>query len=211
MPPLRLLAARSNPSLVGTYEAKLDAVFETLFTQTYERIVDVGCAEVFYAIGLVLKLPGCTVTAHDTDPRARNLCRDDDALNGVTAEVTIEGAVHANELATLVNGRRNLIICDCEGYEHSLFPAEHLPAYIRSTIVPETHDFIKVGVCDRLASFFRATNRVQIIHSVDDPQKASTYRSDWVGPSDGELKELVFGEVHPVIMQWLYLTLFCSD
>jgi hypothetical protein len=194
------------PKLLGTYEAELDAVFETLFTQIYDRIIDVGCAEGFYAVGLALRFPNCPVAAFDTDPKARELCSDNAVLNEVDGQVTIGGTIHAHELAALAQGQRNLIICDCEGYEDTLFPEEHAAAYAQSDLVIETHDFITPGIRERLVSRFRPTHQIRIIHSIDDLQKARTYLSDPVDHLDIEVKEIAFAEGRPVIMEWLHLT-----
>lgn len=194
------------PKLLGTYEAELDPVFETLFSRKYDSIVDVGCAEGYYAIGLALRFVGCPVFAFDTDLRARELCRDNAVLNKVENQVSIQGTIKANELASMCRGKRNLIICDCEGYEDNLLPSEHLPAFAQCDIVIETHDFIRAGIREHLVSRFLPTHQIQIIHSIDDLQKARTYQNDWVDHLDIEVKEVAYGESRPVIMEWLYLT-----
>src|SRR5437016_2600251 len=44
------------PKLLGSYEAELHEIMRSVLTENYATIVDVGCAEGYYAIGLALRL-----------------------------------------------------------------------------------------------------------------------------------------------------------
>jgi methylase of polypeptide subunit release factors len=62
------------PKLLGSYEAELHPVLDQVIRNNYETIIDVGCAEGYYAVGLALSLPTTHVHAFDIDSRARELC-----------------------------------------------------------------------------------------------------------------------------------------
>lgn len=194
------------PKVLGTYEAELDVVLECLFDNDYEHVMDVGCAEGYYAVGLARRFHDCRVSAFDIDPRAQELCRQNARLNGVADRVDVLGGVGAEDLAALTQGRRCLVVCDCEGFEGSLFTIETVAAFSQSDLIIETHDFIEAGLCKRLSNLFAATHQVQLLHSIDDLQKARTYQSDLVNNLDFEAKELAYAEGRPVIMEWLFLT-----
>lgn len=193
------------PKLLGTYESELDEVFESVFKRSYDIIADVGCAEGYYAVGLARRFSSSQIYAFDIDPRAQRLCGDNASLNGVSGRVEVGGGVNAEQLAATVRGRRALVICDCEGFEGSLFTESTVAAYNVSDLLIETHDFIESGLCQRISSLFSKTHRVQVVHSIDDLQKARTYKSPAVDALDFEAKELAFAEGRPVIMEWLYL------
>lgn len=194
------------PKLIGTYEAELDAVFEQTFAKAYEIIVDVGCAEGYYAVGLARKFPSSSVFAYDIDPHAQELCSKNAAANGVADRVQVNGGIMAEELAVLVDGRRCLVVCDCEGWEKNLFTAETLAAFKQSDLIIETHDFIHLDLCNNLSRLFAGTHQIERLNSIDDLQKAESYQSELVNHLDAETKVLAYGEGRPEIMTWIVAT-----
>ena len=81
------------PKLLGSYEQELHPWVERLCHNHYTEVVDVGCAEGYYAVGLALRLPGARVYAFDVSPHAMRRCADMARLNGVLDRVTIGGGV----------------------------------------------------------------------------------------------------------------------
>ena len=71
------------PKLLGSYEAELHETLEKIAATEYAAIIDIGCAEGYYAIGLAMRLPNAQVYAFDIDPEARELCTAMARLNGV--------------------------------------------------------------------------------------------------------------------------------
>ncbi|MCX8509932.1 MAG: hypothetical protein ORN49_13820, partial [Rhodobacteraceae bacterium] len=69
--------------LLGCYEASLHPIVEAAVARGYAQIIDIGCAEGYYAVGLALRLPQARVLAHDTNPAAQQACQGFAALNGV--------------------------------------------------------------------------------------------------------------------------------
>jgi len=193
------------PKLLGTYELELAPAIDRILQQSYECVVDVGCAEGYYAVGFAWRFPQTSVVAFDIDPIARELCQLNAAANGRSNQVSIQGAATPSDVADLCRGRRTLIVCDCEGYELDLFPAIPTADLLQSDLLIETHDFIHQGVHELLLQRFAATHEVHEFHSIDDRQKARTYQTSWTSGMDEELRELVFAEGRPVIMRWLLL------
>src|SRR5687767_13183612 len=56
------------PKLAGCYEAELRSLMEQIVRTPYTTVVDVGCAEGYYAVGLALRMPQVNVLAFDMDP-----------------------------------------------------------------------------------------------------------------------------------------------
>jgi SAM-dependent methyltransferase len=193
------------PKLLGTYELELAPAIDRILQQSYECVVDVGCAEGYYAVGFARRFPLAQVVAFDIDPRARELCQLNAAANGISDQMSVLGAATPSEVANLCRGRRTLIVCDCEGYERDLFPAIPTADLLQSDLLIETHDFIHQGVHELLLQHFAATHEVYEFHSIDDRQKARTYQTSWTTGMDEDLCELVFAEGRPVIMRWLIL------
>src|SRR5215204_4418004 len=49
------------PKLVGSYEAEIQPWIRAAITQRYRRVIDVGCAEGYYAVGMALALPDAKI------------------------------------------------------------------------------------------------------------------------------------------------------
>lgn len=77
------------PKLLGCYEQELRLVLEALIRGKPRHIVNIGCAEGYYAVGLAWRLPKAEVGAYNSDSRAREFCARLARLNGVEARVRI--------------------------------------------------------------------------------------------------------------------------
>ncbi len=111
--------SRLLPKLCGSYEVELHPLMERISTRRYEKVIDVGCAEGYYAVGFALKFPGIPVFAYDIDQNARRLCAELARVNGVADRVSVCGGC-GPELLREIAHERVLLICDCEGYEYEL-------------------------------------------------------------------------------------------
>ena len=156
--------------LLGTYESELHPAFDCLLSTDFSTVVDVGCAEGFYAVGLARIYRRANVQAYDINPVARALCERMAAHNG-TGNVTVLGECGHAELLSLDPRARHLVVCDCEGFEGSLFTAEIAAHLRRSTCVIEIHDEQVPGVGDRVGAFFTATHDLEWITSLMPEEK----------------------------------------
>ena len=105
--------------LLGAYEASLHGVIETAVKRGYKQVVDVGCAEGYYAVGMARRLPKARVWARDASVEAQDLCRENARRNGVADRVLVGGTFgHAD--FDLCLKKRSLVICDIEGAEDDL-------------------------------------------------------------------------------------------
>jgi hypothetical protein len=104
--------------LLGHYEAELHPVIERLAIANFDQILNTGCAEGFYAIGMAIRCPTEHIIAFDTDANAQRVCSANCATNGVQERVSIGGGVDPDLLKQLTADVANrLLIVDCEGYE----------------------------------------------------------------------------------------------
>jgi hypothetical protein len=60
--------------LLGTYEAELRPHIEALVAEGLDCVIDIGCAEGYYAVGLAYRFPNLEVFAFDIDETARTAC-----------------------------------------------------------------------------------------------------------------------------------------
>ena len=157
-----------NPRLIGCYESCLAPVIEEIVARGYDRVVDIGCAEGYYAIGLALRMPGATIAARDTEPRARAACAELAAINGVADRVEIGGLVSHDQFPRLVQGR-TLILCDIEGGEDELLDPDAATALRQADLLVEVHEGMKPGRLALLQGRFAESHEIrQIERKIDD-------------------------------------------
>ncbi|HMP62005.1 MAG TPA: 50S ribosomal protein L11 methyltransferase [Phenylobacterium sp.] len=148
------------PRLIGSYESELHPHLLGLVAEGLEAVVDVGCAEGYYAVGLARLSPGLKIYAFDSDPKARAACAQMAQLNGVADQVEIAGALTPQALDAYA-GPRRLVLVDIEGAEDELLDPGLAPALRASHIIVEAHEVYRPGVADRLAERFSATHHVE--------------------------------------------------
>jgi hypothetical protein len=186
--------------LLGAYEAELHGVIEEAVTKPYKAVVNVGCAEGYYAIGLARRFEQATVFAFDLDEKARTSCRMAAAANRVGDRVDIRGACTPENLATLIQEQgRSLLVIDCEGYELTLLEPELVPGLADCDIIVECHDFIDPAITTTLQERLSATHLVSRIDEGErNPNQYPLLRGlnsldRWIAMSEGR----------PKMMNWL--------
>ncbi len=195
------------PKLLGCYEQELAGLVEKLCLYPYTEIIDIGCAEGYYANGFARRHRQALVDAFDSDPKARHLCRQMALLNEVADRVSVNDACFPASLLRIPIRKQALIFSDCEGHEFDLFNEDVVSALRRHDFVIETHDCLHIEISSTLEATFRRHGfHVTRIKSVDDIEKARTY--DVPELRDFTLKDrfTILAEQRPRIMEWLYCT-----
>lgn len=152
------------PKLVGSYEAELHPFLEELFSRAeVPTVVDVGCDEGYYAVGLALRLPRASVYAFDINPVAREACRRLCVLNGVQDRVVVEGECTSQWLSEVLRPG-SLLVSDCEGCEFSLLDPVLSPALKSAYVLVELHDFehMELKITPTIVSRFRETHHITL-------------------------------------------------
>jgi len=165
------------PRLIGSYEAELhDAIYQ-FADRGYQRVVNIGCGEGYYAVGLARLLPAAHVFALDSDPSAQAFCRSLAQLNGVADRITIMGHCTPDMLHDLAQPG-TLIFCDCEGSEFELLDPIAVPQLLHCDILVELHDFIRPAISSALPDRFQSTHITRIIpQTTRDPRAYATLES----------------------------------
>jgi hypothetical protein len=161
--PEAILASANCAALVGTYEMELHPWLQQLVPGKYERLLDIGSAEGYYAVGMALRT-GSAVDAFDAASIARRLCHATAKLNAVSHLVRVHTFCTPQMLLQLA-GLRCFIISDCEGFEATLFSENVISALARSDFMIELHDgSAPAGTMrDLLKNRFSTTHDVQVV------------------------------------------------
>jgi hypothetical protein len=147
------------PRLLGSYESELHPYLARFAGAGLDCVIDVGCAEGYYAIGLARLMPEVTVYAYDIDPIAREACAALADKNGVASRVIIGGEFAPDGFEAFA-GRRALVMVDAEGAEDDILHPERSPALAGMRLIVETHDVYRPGVRARLMERFSATHDI---------------------------------------------------
>lgn len=194
------------PKIIGSYESELTYLIEEYCLKVPPRVIDIGCAEGYYAVGMALRCKDTEVWAFDTDPIAQEACFQMAKHNGVADQLHISGFCRPSDLVELCRDSPALIICDCEGYESTLFTTENVHELSHCELLIEAHDFIDPGISPALISAFTPTHHVSSIFSVDDIIKAQTYQYEELAELPLPQRRALLAEHRPCVMRWLHLS-----
>jgi hypothetical protein len=150
------------PHLIGSYEAELHETIRQLSHRGYDRVINIGCGEGYYAVGLARLWPAVNVLALDSNAAAQKVCGALAELNGVAERITMMGKCTPAVLQDLVRPGA-LIFCDCEGDELQLLDPVAIPELLRCDIVVEMHDCYAPNTSATLVNRFRASHNIRVI------------------------------------------------
>lgn len=172
------------PRLQGVYERELHPDLERFSNEGLEAVVDIGCAEGYYAVGLARLMPAVTVYAYDVDETARRRCGLLALENGVSDRVIVGGEFRGEDFERFV-GQRTLIFIDAEGFEEDLLDPSRYPALCGLSIIVETHPQARPGVTEKLIDRFKSTHSISrldpAINGAEvDPRLSSASHLDMV-------------------------------
>ena len=147
------------PRLLGTYESELHPHIAAFADESLDCVIDVGCAEGYYAVGFARLMPEVTVYAYDIDQRARAACAELAAKNAVADRVIIDGEFKPDGFEAF-RGRRALVMLDAEGAELDVLQPALSPALAEMRIIVETHDLYRPGAMAAMLERFSPTHDI---------------------------------------------------
>lgn len=194
------------PKILGTYERELHHVIEQIILTDYQNIVDIGCAEGYYAIGFAFTCKHRSdfhVYAYDTNKEALKKARKLSRLNLVADRITLaERCEHCD--FEIFKDKKTLIFCDIEGDELSLLNPTKAHSLLRYDLLVEIHDGSdEVGLIKtQLTRRFKQTHRIQLIKFTSRTiQDAAAITCT----NDTKLKQLAVNEGRKKGLQWMWM------
>jgi predicted O-methyltransferase YrrM len=188
--------------LLGAYESELHDAIRMLVATRPRIVVNIGCADGYYAVGMARALPCSKVFAFDLDRSARRMCTALAEANGVRGRVRVLGRATAEDLRKLPL-RSAAILCDCEGDEIELLRPAAVPALTSCQLLVELHEFVQQDVLTQIARRYSTTHRLTIIRQ--ERRMIAGY-SELSGLSLRDRQQAV-AEYRPMPMRWALLTL----
>jgi hypothetical protein len=154
--------------LLGCYEQPLQPFIEQAIEAQCSTILNIGCAEGYYAVGMARRMPQTRVMAYDLNPAAQSVCQALAAKNQVADRVHV-GALFKQEDFAGYAGGKVLVLCDIEGAEGELLNPQSAPALAGMDLIVESHECLVPGITQVLMDRFKATHDITLVH--DDGQR----------------------------------------
>jgi hypothetical protein len=155
-----------SAKILGTYEKELHPWIEAAMQMPFERIVNIGAGEGYYAVGFARDAKTDQhIIAFERDEYGRQLMHELAMRNGVS-NLTIRGECTIGDLdAVLTGSRKTLVICDVEGFEMELMDPARVNGLTKACILMELHDYLRAGVSRVIHERFAASHHIQQITS----------------------------------------------
>ena len=195
--------------LLGTQEIELHDVVRRVIARGYPRIINVGAADGYYAIGLLRQMPRTKVTAFEGALEHHAGLLRTAVLNGVAGRFTLKGFCHPDdlgaELAELPGP--TLVLADIEGGELDMLDLINVPRLSYADILVETHDAFVPDCTKKLKARFSGTHNFEQI--VARPRSLADFPAAIIPELSkfmpGTAVELM-NERRTGTQMWLYLT-----
>ena len=160
-------ASAHSAKLLGTYEKELHSIIRSLQNANFQKIIDIGAAEGYYAVGFARMSPECNVIAFEATEHGRSLMSNLAARNR-TKNIEIRGTCDFESLreATSQDGKK-LIICDVEGFEADLLNPDRVARLRECSILVELHDTPDQPISAIIRERFRHSHRIQDVPCTD--------------------------------------------
>lgn len=152
------------PKITGSYEGHLVPLINEINKIPYNNIIDIGCAEGYYAVGFAMHLPNSKVHCFDVNEKDLQFCKEMASLNNV-GNLTYNNFCSPTTLINFDYGDKSLIFCDCEGYEMELFTHEVVSALKHTDVLVEMHDIFNPLISTTLIERFSSSHNVQVINN----------------------------------------------
>lgn len=163
--------------LLGCYEQPLQPFIEQAIQANYPTLLNIGCAEGYYAVGMARRMPNTQVLAFDLNPNAQHTCRALAEKNGVADRVRI-GARFTPEDFARYAGQTVLLLCDIEGAERDLLNPEQSPALKTMDIIVESHECLIPGLTQEIIRRFQTSHTITVVQ--DNGQRQLQNAPAWL-------------------------------
>ena len=159
--------------LLGCYEQPLQPFIEQAITNAYPTILNIGCAEGYYAVGMARRMPNTKVLAFDLNPNAQEVCTALAQKNSVADRVKVGALFKPEDFANFAN-QKVLVLCDIEGAEKDLLDPEISPALKGMDLIVESHECLIAGITQTLINRFKESHQITLVQDNGQRQLKDT-------------------------------------
>lgn len=196
------------PKLAGVYEKEIQNLIYKSLEKKYKYIIDIGCAEGYYAVGYARKKVAEKIIAYDIDKNAQRMCKKMCEINNVEIDIRSFCTESTLEKMNFDGYKRSLIIMDCEGYERELLTKRNLFNLGNVDLLIEIHDWLQYDspTLDFLIELFCKTHQYELVYGIDDYEKAYRYHLNELNEISIKERFEVLKENRERLGEWIYFT-----
>ncbi len=198
-------ASSTYAKLLGSYESEIHPFINIVLARHHQLVINIGCDDGYYALGLAMRKPGIKVMAYDSNKKTIAKAISLAKKNHLENQVSFAGTFHATHINELDENINTLFIVDCEGAEKEIFTQENAAKLKRADLLIELHINLHPDLEDYFSNMFSHTHHVQIVNSIDDHLKARHFDYPEIAGRGYELKKYITQE-REIFMQWMLLT-----
>ncbi len=198
------LASVEYAKLLGSYEREIHPFLEKLLIKKYDKVINIGCDDGYYALGFAMRMPETNVEASDTNQHALKTVSISANENRLQNQIHFSGTYTNADIDKLDGSKRYCFIVDCEGDEKNIFARNNVLRLKNSDLLIELHLDVYPQMEKYFRELFEATHNISIVDSVDDHLKALTYDYRELEGLGYDLKRFITRE-RGIFMQWMLL------
>ena len=162
--------------LLGCYEQPLQPFIEAAIEANYQTILNIGCAEGYYAVGMARRMPATQVLAFDLNSKAQEVCTALAEQNGVSDRVQVGALFKPEDFANYAN-QKVLVLCDIEGAEKELLDPDMAPTLKGMDLIIESHECLISGITQTLINRFKESHQITLVQ--DNGQRQLKDSPQW--------------------------------
>ena len=169
------------PKLLGTYEMELNSHIENFIKNDFNKIVNVGGGEGYFAVGLAMRFKTVRVEVFEPEFFACHLIEKMAKYNNTHEQLTINAKFcSAVDLEnSLDKNGLNFIFMDVEGAELDLLDPAKVPSLINSSIIVEIHDTVSPTLGETIKNRFTSTHHFYEVFSTNRKISDLTISMGW--------------------------------
>jgi len=191
---------------IGSYEEELHPVVSEIISNNYTKIIDVGAAEGYYAVGFAYMCPNSQILSYDIDPIARFRQKQLAKMAGISNLEILKYCSHVE--LNRVASEGCLVMSDVEGFELELINPIKCEALKHCDILVEIHkaDGLDVPqVEEAIAERFLRTH--EITRFGVTPRDVGAYQKRLPALAECSLQEIEFAleEGRMPTQRWLWM------
>ena len=127
------------PKLLGTYEAELIPIINSIKNNKYKTIFNVGAAEGYYCIGFSMIFKNSKIKAYEIDLEGIEYLKKNIKKNNKQKVIEIINKNAKEDIQKINKKDRNLIFSDCEGCEFDIFDTSTISNLNNTDLIIEIH------------------------------------------------------------------------
>lgn len=195
--------------LLGTQEIELHDVVRRVIARDYPRIINIGAADGYYAIGFLRRMTRTKVVAFEgAHEHHAGLMRAAE-LNGVSSRFELRGFCHPEDLSSEFGALDGpaLVLADIEGGEVDMLDPAKVAGLSDVDILVETHDAFVPNCTAKLMARFTGTHVIEQI--VARPRALADFPSTIIPELSRFMPHTaveLMNERRTGTQKWLYLT-----